>query len=859
MDGGDLDFCVEAFDGSAVSGCSLSQIATAGAQLFATDDTHVTAVAQLGRDVGDLLDTFLDPEALGDPAGVDRVLRLLGSAASWEQMVGGTAVWEWFRCVAEAAFAAATGPGLDGTRDAGAGSPVSPRVAAVEAVLLLQQGDRANATAVVERYAAELVPVLIGPAGTLLAAPLIPLLCGVAPRTAIAILNGRSEPYVGASMLIHSLPDPRARALELDLVLACCQALERWAAWGVGVRRGPLLPPTHSDRFNVKRWETDSALLRLNFARHTAGVGDAATALTLLDDRDDPAAELARICADLAVYGFRVLEYPDNPAMFTPVAEVLIGHASTIERLHTKWGARPGDDTLLVRSESALARGMLAVVRGEPGAYDYFSLAVAHLRRFDGPWPWWMLAAASRDRDIAAILRELSRCAQLTGLRGSPRGLLLDVAERCGVDFAAAERTARSAIDEAFGPDVEPGMTPSIAYHRVAPLVPFYLDRSGCTHQFLALLAERCAVPLEPPTESLQLVDADAHAVFVAASIVDIANTHLDRFAPLAAVWLDAGSDDDADIDDAADREAIEHRRNERARRRAERRRPASSTRDTDNADEPAVRSADRVDDPASLTAALGEFRSTVDRRLVAEFGERLEAAADTLEPEALRAIADRWLTVLSHRDVRVALGDSGCDLEMIRALRRIDRASDAAPIAVGLFWRTHNSGGDPSDYAALAEELGAGAEDLAAIEGANSANRDDQRGPEGDPVSVVFVGGREEQARVASLVESDLTERFDDRVSITWFYPGWTSGWATDADRIAGALAEVHVAVVMSLVRTGLGERVRRDARFYDVPWVACTGHGRASMTRAVTAAVAVVDELRVDTDAEAAHTRSD
>lgn len=109
MDGGDLDFCVELFDGCVVSGCSLSQIATAGAQLFATDDAHVTAVAELGRDVGDLLETYLDPEAFGDPAGVDRVLRLLGSAASWEQAVGETAVWEWFRCVAEAAFAAATG------------------------------------------------------------------------------------------------------------------------------------------------------------------------------------------------------------------------------------------------------------------------------------------------------------------------------------------------------------------------------------------------------------------------------------------------------------------------------------------------------------------------------------------------------------------------------------------------------------------------------------------------------------------------------------------------------------------------------------------------------------------------------
>ena len=406
---------------------------------------------------------------------------------------------------------------------------------------------------------------------------------------------------------------------------------------------------------------------------------------------------------------------------------------------------------------------------------------------------------------------------------------MLDVAGRCGVDFAAAERTAHAAIDGAIGLDVETGMTPSTLYHKVAPLLHVYLDRSQCTQHFLALLAERCEVTLDPPNEALQFTDADAQDVFVAACIVDLANVHLDRFAPLAVGWLDAESDDDADLDDAADREAIEQRRNERARRRAERRRPESTMIDTD--EDLVATNPDRVDDAASLTAALSEFRSTVDRRLAIEFGERLEAA-DTLEPESLRAIVDLWLTVLAHRDVRVALGDSGCDLEMIRALRLVDRTADAAPIAVGLFWRTHNGGSDPSDYAALAEELGAGAEDLAAIEGARAAGREDQGDREGDPVSVVFVGGREEQARVASLVESDVTDRFDDRVSITWFHPGWTTGWATDADRIAGALADAHVAVVMSLVRTGLGERVRRDAKFYDVPWVACTGHGRASMT---------------------------
>ncbi len=44
---------------------------------------------------------------------------------------------------------------------------------------------------------------------------------------------------------------------------------------------------------------------------------------------------------------------------------------------------------------------------------------------------------------------------------------------------------------------------------------------------------------------------------------------------------------------------------------------------------------------------------------------------------------------------------------------------------------------------------------------------------------------------------------------------------------------------VLMVLVRTNFGRWVRRTAGEHGLPWVSCTGHGRASMERAIARAV--------------------
>lgn len=107
--------------------------------------------------------------------------------------------------------------------------------------------------------------------------------------------------------------------------------------------------------------------------------------------------------------------------------------------------------------------------------------------------------------------------------------------------------------------------------------------------------------------------------------------------------------------------------------------------------------------------------------------------------------------------------------------------------------------------------------------------------------VHVLFVGGDEAQARAASAVEREISDRLGDGVTVEWFTRGWWGHWSTLADDVERRYPEAHALVIMTFVRTLLGRRLRRSAGEAGLPWVACTGHGRASMERAIGRAVEV------------------
>lgn len=233
------------------------------------------------------------------------------------------------------------------------------------------------------------------------------------------------------------------------------------------------------------------------------------------------------------------------------------------------------------------------------------------------------------------------------------------------------------------------------------------------------------------------------------------------------------------------------------------------------------------------------------------EAAARLAGAVDDVLVRAGDAELDeRFADALaSNETLRLALEPAHADALRLEILRRIGRLDEARALARALFFRAASGGlraFDPADLFDVLVEL-----DLAPVELGELA-RLLLSPPDGEelrpiltrPVRVLFVGGNETQKRYRAAVEAALAERHGGRVSVAWFLPGWRSNWTADAARIEAAYAEADVVVLMTFVRTHLGQWVRRTAGEHGLPWVACTGHGRVAIERAIERAVAIVSE---------------
>lgn len=118
-------------------------------------------------------------------------------------------------------------------------------------------------------------------------------------------------------------------------------------------------------------------------------------------------------------------------------------------------------------------------------------------------------------------------------------------------------------------------------------------------------------------------------------------------------------------------------------------------------------------------------------------------------------------------------------------------------------------------------------------------------RGEQHRPTTVLFVGGNEKQRRYVAEVEASLRSDLP-HVRVEWFTPGWTTNWGGVAVQVEARYPLAHAVVVMAFTPTLLARRVRASAGEAGLPWIACTGHGRASVERAIRQAVAVVAAKR-------------
>jgi tetratricopeptide (TPR) repeat protein len=102
----------------------------------------------------------------------------------------------------------------------------------------------------------------------------------------------------------------------------------------------------------------------------------------------------------------------------------------------------------------------------------------------------------------------------------------------------------------------------------------------------------------------------------------------------------------------------------------------------------------------------------------------------------------------------------------------------------------------------------------------------------------VLVVGGNETQAQQDETITTAIKKQWPN-INVMFEHTGWNSNWGEQMRAMEGQLARARVVVIMRYVRTMLGKALRKRCGELEIPWVACTGSGRASMLRAIEQAV--------------------
>ena len=207
---------------------------------------------------------------------------------------------------------------------------------------------------------------------------------------------------------------------------------------------------------------------------------------------------------------------------------------------------------------------------------------------------------------------------------------------------------------------------------------------------------------------------------------------------------------------------------------------------------------------------------------------ERIETLADSRTGAALVAA---WL-------------DSGVELapawsprcRLWLRLRLAERTADTAKlpaIITTLFFDIRDS--DPfaaGELIALARHWGCHplAADLAAALPALGQSLPDKSVGK-PPVSVVFVGGNEIQARREGAVRARLS-RDGANVSVAFHHVGWDGNWGRRVDTLLAECNRADAVVIMPYIRTQFGRTLRAALVR---PWIACPGTGRDAMVRSI------------------------
>jgi len=237
------------------------------------------------------------------------------------------------------------------------------------------------------------------------------------------------------------------------------------------------------------------------------------------------------------------------------------------------------------------------------------------------------------------------------------------------------------------------------------------------------------------------------------------------------------------------------------------------------------------------------------------------EEGLDTMEGLAAKdsELAERFTAWLEDgRKYDPAWDEASALRARAQALYRLGRDVEAHQVLARLFFALRED--RPEEAMAVREMLRAARahEELLATlvlpevgdgqGGDKGEERDlEERLAAGERVRILFVGGNETQARYDDWIAQELGETWPG-VSVQFEHTGWGSDVGREFERLRRIARRCDAVVLMVMMRTTLGQKLRAALNDPPRPWVACTNTGRATVLRSVqkAARVGLAERLR-------------
>ena len=174
----------------------------------------------------------------------------------------------------------------------------------------------------------------------------------------------------------------------------------------------------------------------------------------------------------------------------------------------------------------------------------------------------------------------------------------------------------------------------------------------------------------------------------------------------------------------------------------------------------------------------------------------------------------------------------------LVRLARKTGNDEAAARYLQTLFYRVRDSDAEQAGQIVdllgtwrIGGDLATRLQDALPTKVSENGQDENARLARGERLQVVFVGGNETQARYDEKLATGLAARYPG-LQVTFRHTGWTSNWGQQLPGLVKECNQADAVVIMTMIRTMLGCRLREQLQR---PWVACVARGEKGMERSI------------------------